>query len=71
MEEPKVLIVEDRLEMAELLAISLEDDDIDTVVAETGEKALQKVRDEDVDLVLLDLGWTAWRCWSKCMMMRN
>jgi len=56
MEDPKVLIVEDRLEMAELLAISLEDDDIDTVVAETGEKALDILRQEEVDLVLLDLG---------------
>ena len=56
MEEPKVLIVEDRLEMAELLAISLEDDDIDTVVAATGGKALNTLRDGGVDLVLLDLG---------------
>jgi diguanylate cyclase (GGDEF)-like protein/PAS domain S-box-containing protein len=56
MDEPKVLIVEDSVEMADLLAISLQDDDIETEIAGTGEAALEVLRNGDFQLVLLDLG---------------
>jgi diguanylate cyclase (GGDEF)-like protein/PAS domain S-box-containing protein len=56
MDEPKVLIVEDSVEMADLLAISLQDDDIETEWAASGEEALKKLRAGRIDLVLLDLG---------------
>lgn len=55
MDDPKVLIVEDSLEMADLLAISLQDDNIETEIAADGEAAL-KALDRPFDLVLLDLG---------------
>ncbi len=56
METPRVLIVEDSVEMADLLAITLQDDNIDTVSVENGEGALVRMREGDIDLVLLDLG---------------
>lgn len=56
MEAPKVLIVEDSVEMADLLAITLQDDQIETETAVTGESALAKLREVPFDLVLLDLG---------------
>ncbi|MBG85408.1 MAG: hypothetical protein CMO80_00710 [Verrucomicrobiales bacterium] len=49
MDEPEVLIVEDSVEMADLLAISLEDDDIETECAASGEEALEKVRTAGID----------------------
>jgi len=56
MDEPKVLIVEDSAEMADLLAITLQDDSIETEIAGTGEGALEALRKGDFELVLLDLG---------------
>lgn len=56
MDEPTVLIVEDSAEMAELLAISLQDDDIETAHAASGVEALKMMRAGGVDLMLLDLG---------------
>jgi diguanylate cyclase (GGDEF)-like protein len=56
MDEPKVLIVEDSVEMADLLAILIQDDDIETDWAASGEEALKKLRAGGFDLVLLDLG---------------
>lgn len=55
-DDPKVLIVEDSPEMADLLAISLQDDSIDTCVAENGGRALAMIGEGNYDLVLLDLG---------------
>jgi len=55
MDDPKVLIVEDSVEMADLLAISLQDDNIETEIAMDGEGAL-KALENPFDLVLLDLG---------------
>jgi len=56
MDDPKVLIVEDSPEMADLLAISLQDGSIDTTVAGDGAEALGLIKDGGFDLVLLDLG---------------
>jgi DNA-binding response OmpR family regulator len=51
----KVLIIEDIREMAELIALYLGKDGIDTVICETGEAALESVRVDRYDLVLLDI----------------
>ena len=56
MDDPRVLIVEDRAEMADLLAITLQDDSIESSVVGRGMEALKAVAEERYDLVLLDLG---------------
>ena len=56
MEDPKVLIVEDSAEMADLLAISLQDDSLETTLVADGEAALRSIKEQNFDLVLLDLG---------------
>ena len=56
MDEPKVLIVEDSVEMADLLAISLQDDDIETEIVGSGKEALETLKRGGFELVLLDLG---------------
>ena len=54
-ETPSVLIVEDDPDMQEMLVRSLEKQGYETVVAENGESALQKIQENIPDLILLDL----------------
>ena len=56
MRTPRVLIVEDSPEMADLLAISLQTDGVESDTAGEGKKALELARSQMPDLVLLDLG---------------
>lgn len=56
MRTPRVLIVEDSPEMADLLAISLQTDGIESDGAGEGRKALALAQTKAFDLVLLDLG---------------
>lgn len=56
MRTPRVLIVEDSLEMADLLAICLQTDTIESDIAGDGRKALELAQSRAYDLVLLDLG---------------
>ena len=56
MRTPRVLIVEDSPEMADLLAISLQADNIGSDGADSGAKALELAKSKPFDLVLLDLG---------------
>ncbi|MBI5802694.1 MAG: EAL domain-containing protein [Verrucomicrobia bacterium] len=56
MRTPRVLIVEDSPEMADLLAISLQTDGIESDGAAEGKRALELAQARPFDLVLLDLG---------------
>ena len=51
----KILVVDDDAHMRELLTQELADEGYQVVLAATGEEALQKVRTERPDLVILDL----------------
>jgi len=51
----KILVVDDDAHMRELLTQELEDAGYQVVVAATGEEALEKVRSDHPDLVILDL----------------
>ena len=51
----KVLIIEDELDLAELLAINLENDGYEPTIALTGEKGIAEFIEGVHDLVLLDL----------------
>lgn len=51
----KILVVEDRAELAALIQRQLEQIELTSVVATTGLEALRKVQEEKPDLILLDL----------------
>src|SRR6056300_677791 len=50
-----VLLVEDEIDLAEIVAYNLQKNGYRPLIAHTGEKALEFLETEDIDLVLLDL----------------
>ncbi len=52
---PKILIVDDESRMRRFVRLNLEAEGFEVIEAENGYKALQKVRDEMPDLVVLDV----------------
>ncbi|MBP7215804.1 MAG: response regulator [Candidatus Omnitrophica bacterium] len=51
----KVLVVDDEKDIVELLRVKLVKEGYDVVVAYDGEEALKKVKDDNPDIILLDL----------------
>ena len=51
----KILIVDDRLEVRELVEVTLRSDDYRVLQAESGEKAIEIARAEKPDLILMDV----------------
>jgi DNA-binding response OmpR family regulator len=52
---PKILIIEDDVDMAEAVRMPLEANGYEVVHALTGEKGLQKVKEVEPDLIILDV----------------
>lgn len=52
---PKILVVEDDPFLANLLRLRLEKEKIEVIQAKDGEEALQKLKEIEPDLILLDL----------------
>ena len=50
-----ILIVEDREDIAELIQINLETAGFKIFLASNGEKAIQRLEQDSVDLIVLDL----------------
>lgn len=53
--KPKVLIVDDEPDILLMMRVNLEGEGFDTVLAADGETALERVREESPDVVLLDV----------------
>lgn len=53
--KPRILVVEDEHDLQELLRFNLAREGYDTLCADSGEQALRLLREEPVDLILLDL----------------
>lgn len=51
----KILIVDDENDIAELISDILEDEGYDTVIANDGKSALNLIKDDNFDLILLDV----------------
>ena len=51
----KILIADDRMEVVELVRVTLEGEDFSLLTASNGKEALDKIRGETPDLVLLDI----------------
>jgi DNA-binding response OmpR family regulator len=52
---PKILVIEDDVDMAEAVRMPLEANDYEVVHALTGEEGLQKVKEIEPDLIILDV----------------
>lgn len=51
----KILIVEDEAELVKALQIRLHRENFETIVASDGEEGLRKVKEENPDLIVLDI----------------
>ena len=52
---PKILVIEDDADMVTALRMPLEANGYEVVAAATGEEGLQKVKEEEPDLIILDV----------------
>ena len=52
---PRILVIEDDLDMAEALRMPLEANGYEVIHAPTGEEGLQKVKEVEPDLIILDV----------------
>ncbi len=59
----KVLIIEDKLELVEIIKVLVERLSLQPLHARLGADAIQKIREEQPDLIILDLGLPDMRGW--------
>lgn len=55
MSKKKILIVDDEQDIRNIVSIYLENNDFETVQAESGSKALEIIEKEKIDLAILDV----------------
>ncbi|MBQ3150016.1 MAG: response regulator transcription factor [Clostridia bacterium] len=67
----KILIVDDDTNICELLRLYLEKDGYSTVIANDGMAAVQKFREENPDLILLDIMLPRLDGWQVCREIRK
>ena len=71
MAKPKILIVDDDLNICELLRLYLEKDGFDICVANDGEQAIKQATDFSPDLILLDIMLPKLDGWQVCREIRK
>ncbi len=52
---PKVLVIEDDADMVSAIRILLEANDYEVIAASTGDEGLQKIKETEPDLIILDV----------------
>ena len=67
----KILIVEDEQSIQKLLEFTLQQANYKTVLADDGEQGIEKVLDENPDLIILDLMLPKIDGMEICRMLRN
>jgi phosphate regulon transcriptional regulator PhoB len=67
----KILVVEDEPDISELISYNLRKEGFHTTVAPDGEQALTRMRDDNFDLVLLDLMLPGMHGTDICRILRN
>jgi len=67
----QVLIVEDEQDLAELLAYHLQKEGYQTVIAHSGEEAIDAVPNDSFDAVLLDIMLPELNGWEVCRILRE
>ncbi|NTW65568.1 MAG: response regulator [Nitrospirae bacterium] len=68
---PLVLIVEDEPDVAELIRYNLDRDGFATLIAESGDRAVEAVLQSTPDLVLLDIMLPGMNGWEVCQTIRD
>ncbi len=71
MENKKILIVDDEIDIAELVSYNLKKEGFLIDLAHDGEQALRKVRDNKYDLLILDLMLPGIQGMELCRLIRN
>ncbi|MBL7106694.1 MAG: response regulator [Phycisphaerae bacterium] len=69
--KPKILVVDDNLQNLELLLVYLEDIDCETITAEDGVEALEKINNNDIDLLMLDIMMPKMSGFEVCRRIKN
>ncbi|MHC4385845.1 MAG: response regulator, partial [Planctomycetota bacterium] len=70
-QKPKVLVVDDNLQNLELILAYLEDIDCETLSAEGGQEALEMIKNDPPDLVLLDVMMPKISGFEVCKRIKN
>jgi CheY-like chemotaxis protein len=55
MQKPKILIIDDDIDLVEAMRLTLEAADFDVIDAQEGTKGLEKIKAENPDLIILDV----------------
>lgn len=55
MAESKILVIDDDIDLVEIIRVTLENAGFAVIDAQTGERGLEKARDDAPDLILLDV----------------
>lgn len=71
MANKKVLIVDDEIDIVEILKSKLQEQGYDAICAFDGEEALEKVRQEKPDLVILDVMLPKMDGYQVCSIMQS
>ena len=71
MYQAKILVVDDEVYILHILDFILGAENYDVVTATNGEQALQKVREEKPDLVILDIMMPRLDGYETCRMIKN
>lgn len=71
MANKKVLIVDDEIDIVEILKSKLQEQGYDVICAFDGEEALEKVRQEKPDLVILDVMLPKMDGYQVCSIMQS
>jgi two-component system alkaline phosphatase synthesis response regulator PhoP len=70
-QQPRVLVVEDERDVAELIRYNLSKEGYDVILAPTGADALQQAREVQPDLVLLDIMVPHLNGWEVCRRLKH
>jgi two-component system, sensor histidine kinase and response regulator len=67
----KILVVEDERDLAELLSYHLQKENYQTIIARSGEEAIDAVQSHAIDAVLLDIMLPEISGWEVCRILRE
>ncbi len=67
---PKILVVDDDANICEILRLYMANEGLETVFARNGSEALDRFREENPDLVVLDIMLPIINGWEVCKMIR-
>ncbi len=71
MNKPRILIVDDEVNICELLRLYLEKDGFETAMANNGEQAIEQAEKYEPDLILLDVMMPVLDGWQVCREIRK